>query len=77
MYWVVSFLVSSKLRDVSFAEIGSAFRVALREPKHLYTCVNEEGVDGETPLPETPSLLSYTLRYISFEEVVSICRVAL
>ena len=36
---------------------------------HLCTCVSEEGDDGEAPSPETPSLLSYTLRYISFAEV--------
>ena len=44
---------------------------------YLYTCVSEEGDDGEAPFPETPSLLSYTLRYISFTEVDSVCRVAL
>jgi hypothetical protein len=26
---------------------------------------------------ETPSLLSYTMRYVSFTEVVSVCRIAL
>ena len=44
---------------------------------HLCTCVSEKGDDGEDPSPETPSLLSYTLRYISFTEVGSVCRVAL
>ena len=44
---------------------------------HLYTCVSEEGGDGEAPSTETPSLLSYTLRYISFAEVGSVCRVVL
>ena len=44
---------------------------------HLYTCVSEEVGDGEAPFPETPSLLSYTLRYVSFAEVGSVCRVAL
>ena len=43
----------------------------------LYTCVSEEGGDGEAPCPETPSLLSYTLRYVSFAEVGSVCRVEL
>ena len=38
--------------------------------------MNKEGGNGEDPSPETPSLLSYTLRYISFTEVGSICRVA-
>jgi hypothetical protein len=33
---------------------------------HLCTCVCEEGDDGETVSSETPSLLSYTLRYVSF-----------
>jgi hypothetical protein len=27
-----------------------------------YTCVSEEGCDGEAVCSETPSLLSYTLR---------------
>ena len=44
---------------------------------HLYTCVSEEGADGEAPFPETPSVLSYTLRYVSFAEVGSVCRVEL
>jgi hypothetical protein len=39
--------------------------------------VNEEGDDGEPVSSETPSLLSYTLRYVSFGEVDSVCRVAL
>ncbi len=41
----------------------------LREPIHLCTCVSEEGVDGEAVCSETPSLLSYTLTYVSFTEV--------
>jgi hypothetical protein len=32
---------------------------------HLCTCVSEEGGDGEAVLSETPSLLSYTRRYVS------------
>ena len=44
---------------------------------HLCTCVSEEGGDGEAACSETPSLLSYTLRYVSFAEVGSVCRVAL
>ncbi len=44
---------------------------------HLCTCVNEEGEDGEAVRSETPSLLSYTLRYVSFEEVGRVFRVAL
>ena len=43
----VSFLLSFILRDVSFAEVGSVCWVALREPIHLYTCVNEEGTTGK------------------------------
>ena len=42
---------------------------------HLCTCVSEEGGDGEPACSETPSLLSYTLRYVSFEEVDIIWRV--
>jgi hypothetical protein len=47
IHWVVSFLLSYILRFVSFAEVGSVCRVALREPMHLCTCVSEEGGDGE------------------------------
>jgi hypothetical protein len=43
---------------------------------HLCICVSEEGDDGETVCPETASLLSYTLRYVSFSGVASVCRVA-
>jgi hypothetical protein len=41
----------------------------------MCTCVNEEGGDGEVVWSETPSLLSYTLRYVSFVEVCSVFRV--
>ncbi len=56
------FLLSHILRDVSFAEVGSVCRVALREPMHLCTCVSEEGGDGEGAHSETPSLLSLQFR---------------
>ncbi len=39
--------------------------------------MSEEGGDGEAVLSETPSLLSYTLRVVSFAEVGIIGRVAL
>ena len=39
--------------------------------------MSEEGGDGEPPCSETPSLLSYTLRYVSFAEVGSVCRAVL
>ena len=38
------------------------------------TCVSEEGGDGEGVGSEAPSLLSYTLRYVSLEELVNVCR---
>ncbi len=41
----------------------------------LCTCVREEGDDGEDVCSETPSLLLYTRRYVSFTEVYSVCRV--
>ena len=44
---------------------------------HLCTCMSEEGGDGEAARTETPSLLSYTLRCVSFAEVGSVCRVVL
>jgi hypothetical protein len=53
-------------RPVSFAEVGRVCRVALREPMHMCTCVNEEGGDREVVRSEMTSLLSYTLRYVSF-----------
>jgi hypothetical protein len=56
-------LETSVLRDVSFAEVGSVCRVALKEPMHLCTCVSEEGGDGEAARSETPSVPSYTLFY--------------
>ncbi len=56
---------------VSFTEVGSVCRVALREPIHLCTCVSEEGGDGEAARSETTSLLSYTFRYVSFTEAGS------
>ena len=43
----------------------------------LCTCMSEKGGDGEGESSEEPSLLSYTLRYVSFAEVGSVCRVAL
>ena len=69
IHWVVSFLLSYILRDVSFEEVDIIYRVAFREPIHLCTFVKEEGDDGESVCSETPSLLSYTLRYVSFTEV--------
>jgi hypothetical protein len=36
---------------------------------HLCTCVIEEGDDGEAVCSETPSLMSYTIRCVSFGEV--------
>ena len=55
MHWVVSLLLSYIIRDVSLTEVDNVCRVALREPMNLYTYVIEEGVDGETPFPETSS----------------------
>ena len=43
----------------------------------LCACVSEEGGDGEGAGSEAPSLLSYTLRCVSFAEIGSVCRVAL
>ncbi len=44
---------------------------------HLWTCVSEEGVHGDAECSETSSLLSYTLRHVSFTEVDNVYRVAL
>jgi hypothetical protein len=44
---------------------------------HLCTSVNEEGGDGEGVDAEAPSLLSYTLRYVSLAELGTLCRVGL
>ncbi len=35
------------------------------------------GGDGEGAGTESPSLLSYTLRYVSLEELVNVCQVGL
>ena len=43
----------------------------------LCACVSEEGGDGEGVGSETPSLLSYTLRYVSLAELGTVCRVGL
>jgi len=43
----------------------------------LCTCVNEEGGDGEGESSEVPSLLSYTLRYVSLAELVHVCQFGL
>jgi hypothetical protein len=51
---------------VSFTEVGRVCRVGLREPMYMCTYVSEEGGDGEVVRSEMPSLLSYTLRYVSF-----------
>jgi hypothetical protein len=44
---------------------------------HLCTNVREEGGNEEAARSETPSLLSYILRCVSFAEVGRVCRVAL
>ena len=44
---------------------------------HLCACVSEEGGDGEGAGSEAPSLLSYTLRYVSLAELGTLCRVGL
>ena len=36
---------------------------------HLCTSMNEEGGEVEDVFSETPSVLTYTLRYVSFAEV--------
>ena len=41
----------------------------------MFVCY--EGGDGEAVFSEMSSLLSYTLRYVSFAEVGSVCRVVL
>ncbi len=43
----------------------------------LCACVSEEGGDGEGADSETPSLMSYILRYISLAELGTLCRVGL
>ena len=44
---------------------------------HLCTYVSEEGGDEEAACSETPSLLSYILRDVSFAEIDRVGRVAL
>ncbi len=38
------------------------------------TCVSEEGGDGEGTGSEAPSLLSYTLTYVSLVELGTLCQ---
>ena len=47
--------------------------VGFRDPMYLCTSVSEEGGDGEDAVSETPSLLSYTLRYVSLVELDTLC----
>jgi hypothetical protein len=65
------------LEYISFSELVILDRVGFRDPIHLCTCVIEEGGDGEDTVSETPSLLSYTLRYVSLAELGTLCRVGL
>ncbi len=44
---------------------------------HLCACVSEEDEDGEGPGSETPSLLSYTLGYVSLVELDTLCQFGL
>ena len=43
----------------------------------LCACVSEEGGDGEGVGSETPSLFSYTFRYVSLAELGTVCLVGL
>ena len=43
----------------------------------LCACVSEEGGDGEGAGSEAPSLLSYTLRYVSLTKLGTLCHVGL
>ena len=40
----------------------------------MCTCMNEKGGDGEGETSEAPSLLSYTLRYVSFAKLGHVCQ---
>jgi hypothetical protein len=44
---------------------------------HLCGCVSEEGGDGEGPDSGASSLMSYTLRYVSLTELVTVCQFGL
>jgi hypothetical protein len=43
----------------------------------MCTCVSEDGGDGEGADSEAPSLLSYTLRYVSLAELGHVCQFGL
>jgi hypothetical protein len=43
----------------------------------LCTCMSEKGGDGEGESSEAPSLLSYTLRYVSFAKLGHVCQFGL
>jgi hypothetical protein len=42
----VSSLLSYTLRYVNLTELGHVCQFGFREPRHLCTCVSEEGGDG-------------------------------
>jgi hypothetical protein len=52
-------------------------RDLVKSSRHQRICVSEEGEDGEGAVSETPSLLSYTLRYVSLAELGTLSRVGL
>jgi hypothetical protein len=64
-----------RLKNISLTELVNVCQVGFREPIHLCTCVNEEGVNGEGVGSETSSLMSYTLRYVSLSDLVNVCQV--
>ena len=43
----------------------------------LCTLMSEKGGDGEGESSEAPSLLSYTLRYVSFAKLGHVCQFGL
>jgi hypothetical protein len=65
-----SSLLSHTLRYVSLAELGNVCQVGSREPMHLFTCVSEEGVDGEG----ADSDISAVTRLNNFFSFFSFCK---
>ncbi len=58
-------VLSYTRRYVSFAELDHVYQFGLRQPMNLCSYVSKEGGDGEGTGSEEPSLLSYTVRYVS------------
>jgi hypothetical protein len=78
LYMRIGSMKDSKTKEEESTHLTwNVCQVRLREPIHLCTYVCEEGGDREGVDTESPSLLSYTLRYVSLAELGNVCQVGL